>query len=267
MTTRPSGSRRVRLVASLRGRLTFANLTALLALFIALGGSSYAALRVGSEQVANNSLRSQDLRNNDVRGRDIRKGTVQGTDVRDGDLKGRDVRDNTLSGNDVKESTLATVPSAQDAQTLAGRSASAYLGTDAVTLGGKPASAFLGSDKQVRSGLIRLAEGETSAIASFGPFTWRAACVTDAGTGDPRLTVTVESTEADSFAGAFDGTGSPVSPGSPATLFDQTLATPAYTIGFPLSAVAPSGAAPMGLGFVGLNVAGADCVVNGVLWP
>jgi hypothetical protein len=40
-----------------------------------------------------------------------------------------------------------------------------------------------------------------------------------------------------------------------------------YTIGFPLSAVATSGAAPPGLAFVGLQVAGADCVVNGVLWP
>ncbi len=251
MTTRPSGSRRVRLAASLRSRLTFANLTALLALFIALGGSSYAAVRLGSEQIANNSLRSQDLRNNDVRGRDIRKGTVRGTDIRDGDLKGRDVRDNTITGNAVKESTLAAVPSAQDAQTL----------------GGKAASAFLGSDKQVRSGLIRLAEGETGTIASYGPFTWRAECATDGGTGDPRLIVTVESTEADSFAGAFDGTGLPVSPGSPATLFNQTLATSAYTIGFPLSAVAPSGPAPVGIGFVGLNVGGADCVVNGVLWP
>jgi hypothetical protein len=40
-----------------------------------------------------------------------------------------------------------------------------------------------------------------------------------------------------------------------------------YTIGFPLSAVAPSGAAPVGLGFVGLNVLGSDCVINGILWP
>src|SRR5215212_5220241 len=46
-----------------------------LALFVALGGSSYAALKVGSGQIKNNSVRSRDLRNNDVRGRDIRQGT------------------------------------------------------------------------------------------------------------------------------------------------------------------------------------------------
>jgi hypothetical protein len=217
---------------------------------VALGGSSYAALSVGSDQIANNSVRSKDLRNNDVRGRDIRKDTVRGTDVRNGDLQGKDVRDDTLTGADVKESSLATVPSAQDTQTL----------------GGKPASAFLGSDKQLRTGLIKLMHGDTKTVASSGPFTWRAAC-SDAGGGSTRLQVTLETTESGSFAGDFGGGGAPVSPGPPVPVFDNASATPVYTIGFPLSAVAPSGAAPVGLGFVGLKVAGADCVVNGTLWP
>lgn len=266
MSTRPSGSRPLKRFVLFRGHLTFANLTALLALFVALGGSSYAALSVGGEQIVDNSVRSKDLRNNGVRGRDIRKGTVRGTDVRNGDLQGKDVRDNTLTGADLKESSLATVPSAQDAQTLAGRPADAYLGTDAQTLGGKPASAFLGSDKQARTGLVKLAHGESKTIASNGPFTWKAAC-TDDGGGNTGLTVTVESTEADSFAGDFGAGGLPVSPGSPATLFNVSNSVSAYTIGFPLSAVAPSGAAPLGLAFVGLQVADADCVVNGILWP
>ena len=122
-------------LAQLLSRLTFANVVAVLALFVALGGSSYAALRVDSASIADNSIRSEDLRNNDVHGRDITKDTVRGTDVRDDDLQGRDVRDNTLSGHDVKESSLGMVPSAADAQTLAG----------------KPPGAFLGSDRQVRT--------------------------------------------------------------------------------------------------------------------
>ena len=232
-------------------RLSFANVVSLLALFVALGGSSYAALNVGSDEIANNSVRSKDLRNNDVRGRDIRKGTVRGTDIRDNDLQGRDIRDDTISGADVKESGLATVPNAVNAQTLAG----------------KPESAFLGSDRQVRTGLIKLSHGETKTVASSGPFTWIARC-TDDGGGNTRLTVTVESTEANGATGAFDPSMSgTVSPGSPATVFDNAAPGPLYTIGFPLSAVAPSGAAPTGLAFVGLQVAGADCVVNGTLWP
>ena len=234
----------------LRGRLTFANLTAVLALFVALGGSSYAALSVGSKQIANNSVRSKDLRNNDVRGRDIRKGTVRGTDVRDGDLKGKDVRDDTLTGADVKESGLGIVPSAQDAQTLAGKSA----------------GAFLGSDQQLKTGLIRLAHGETKTMATSGPFTWKAAC-SDAGGGNTRLLVTVETTEPGSVTGDFMGSSAVFSPGSPATVFDQSIPGPQYSIGFPLGAVTPSGVGPIGLGFAGVNAANADCVVNGILWP
>ena len=160
-------------------------------------------------------------------------------------------RDDALTGADVMESTLAAVPSAQNA----------------LTLGGKPASAFLGSDKQQRTGLIKLTHGQTKTIASSGPFTWRAICSDDGG-GSTRLRVTLETTEAGSFTGSFGGPGGgAVSPGAPVDVFDNPSATPVYAIGLPLSAVAPSGAAPVGLAFVGIKVAGADCVVNGVLWP
>ena len=222
-----------------RSILSFANVVSVLALFVALGGSSYAAMKIGSDEIADNS----------VRGRDIHKDSVRGTDIRNNDVKGRDVRDNTLTGDDLKESTLGSVPRAEDALTLAG----------------KPASAFLGSGRQTRTGLIKLAHGETKTVASSGPFTWKAACSDDGG-GNTGLTVTAESTEAGSFAADFGGGGQPVSPGSPATMFNASTTGSVYAIGFPLSAVAPSGAAPTGLAFVGLQVAGADCVVNGVLW-
>ena len=222
-----------------RSILSFANVVSVLALFVALGGSSYAAMRIGSDDIADNS----------VRGRDVHEDTIRGTDIRDDDVKGRDVRDNTLTGEDLKESTLEAVPRAKDSSTL----------------GGKPAGAFLGSDRQTRTGLIKLAFGETKTIASSGPFTWKAACSDDGG-GNTRLTVTVESTEAGTV-GAFDPSASGnVSPGSPVTVFDNAAPGPIYTIAFPLSAVAPSGAGPTGIAFAGLQVAGADCVVNGVLW-
>jgi hypothetical protein len=55
------------MLSRLRARLTYANVTATLALFIALGGSSYAALKlppnsVGSEQVKPGSLRVSDFK-------------------------------------------------------------------------------------------------------------------------------------------------------------------------------------------------------------
>jgi hypothetical protein len=239
----PSNGTRFSRVSNRAGsRLSFANVTAVLALFVALGGSSYAAVQVGTKEIADNS----------VRGRDIHKDTVRGTDIRDNDLKGRDVRANTITGDDVKELSLGSVPKADNADMLSG----------------KPASAFLRSDQLITTGLVKLAHGETKTFASAGPFTWKAAC-TDDGGGNTRLTITVASTEANSFAADFNGPGGgqPVTPGSPATMFDQGFPGPAYSIGFPLSAVAPSGAAPVGLAFVGIQVAGADCVVNGHLTP
>ena len=55
----------------LRSRLTFANVVASLALFIALGGSSYAALTVTGRNVPDGSLSGRDIRNQSVTGRDV----------------------------------------------------------------------------------------------------------------------------------------------------------------------------------------------------
>jgi hypothetical protein len=70
----------------IRPRLTFANVVASIALFVALGGSSYAALRVGSKQITNNSIRSQDIRDNAIRSKDIRNGSLLRGDFRMGQL-------------------------------------------------------------------------------------------------------------------------------------------------------------------------------------
>jgi hypothetical protein len=64
---------------------------ALLALFMAMGGSAY-ALVVTSGSIKNNTIRSVDVRN--------------------GGLFGKDFRKNGVGGGAIKESTLATVPSA-----------------------------------------------------------------------------------------------------------------------------------------------------------
>jgi hypothetical protein len=61
---------------------------ALLALFIALGGSAYAAekIRIGSAQIIDNSVRSVDLRNNDVQSADVRDGSLLAADFAPGQL-------------------------------------------------------------------------------------------------------------------------------------------------------------------------------------
>jgi hypothetical protein len=68
-------------------RLTYANVMGTIAVFIALGGSSYAALR--------------------VTGRDVPKDALTGADVKN--LTGKDVTNNSLTGADVKNLTSADV--------------------------------------------------------------------------------------------------------------------------------------------------------------
>ena len=67
-------------------RLTYANVMATLAVFIALGGSSYAALRIGSRQIVDNGIRSKDIRNNEVTSSDVRNRSLQAKDFKAGQL-------------------------------------------------------------------------------------------------------------------------------------------------------------------------------------
>ena len=100
-------------MSRLRARLSYANVIATLALFIALGGTSYAVLEIGSGDVVDNSLRSRDIRNGGVLSRDLRDRTI----------RGRDVRSGTLGSRVVKESALGTVPRAANADRVGGSSA------------------------------------------------------------------------------------------------------------------------------------------------
>ena len=101
------------MIGQLRNRVTYANVTATLALFIALGGTSYAVLHVGSDDVTDNSLRSRDVRNNTIRSRDLHERTI----------KAGDVRRNTLGPGVIKESALGLVPRAAEADRVGGTTA------------------------------------------------------------------------------------------------------------------------------------------------
>jgi hypothetical protein len=81
------------MIDELRRRLTYANVMSTLALFAALGGTSYAALH------------------------------LTGRDIRDGSLTGRDFRTNSIGGKRIKEARLSTVPRARNAERLNGVSA------------------------------------------------------------------------------------------------------------------------------------------------
>src|SRR4051794_24878602 len=75
---------------AITSRLSYANVTSSLALFIALGtGSAYAVNTIGSEDVKNGSLLSEDIHDGTLRYTDIAPETIGTGRIADGSLKGR----------------------------------------------------------------------------------------------------------------------------------------------------------------------------------
>jgi hypothetical protein len=90
----------------IRSRLSFANVTSMLALFIALGGTSYAAVNLTSNSVNKGHLRTNSVGKSEIRSRavgpsevatnaigtsELRASAVGTTDVRDGSLEAADL--------------------------------------------------------------------------------------------------------------------------------------------------------------------------------
>jgi hypothetical protein len=125
-----------------------AMVVAVLALFVALGGSSYAALKIGSKQIRNNSVRTGDLRNNDIRSRDI--------------------RNNTILGRDVSESSLGKVPNAAAADTAA--TTSQIKRVDVIKAPSTASNADLDT---------AMAAATQVPVLSFGPFQIYGKCAVD----------------------------------------------------------------------------------------
>jgi hypothetical protein len=117
-----------------RRRPSPALLVSAIALFVALGGTSYAALHITGAEVANGSLTGKDIENRSLKG-------------------SKELAKNSVGGSAVKESSLGKIESAARAD-IAGHADSAThadsadRADNAAALGGKPASAYL--DQRVR---------------------------------------------------------------------------------------------------------------------
>ena len=88
------------MISRLRARLSYANVTATLALFVALGGTGYAAVTLPRNSVGTKQLRSR---------------AVTASKLKPGAVTGRGVRNNSLTDADINEGTLGKVPSAASA--------------------------------------------------------------------------------------------------------------------------------------------------------
>jgi hypothetical protein len=235
-------------VKHLRGRLTYANVMASLAVFLILGGATAFAASlgkntVGSKQLKKNSVTAAKIKKNAVTGAKIKNNAVTGAKIKNKAVTGAKVKDGSLTGSDINLATLGTVPSAATANSLAGRFPfQLYTGPGLTTIG------------------------------QFGPFTIRASCVINSGgndTAELQLLTSVDNAVMD------DNSGDEFAPfnitDNPAELISET--EPTGLVGFEsgfgeFAAVAPSGTViSSGEQAVGVNIAGhvGQCFFAGVI--
>jgi hypothetical protein len=84
-----------------------AMVVALIALFVALGGSGYAATKFNPKVIKNNTVPGKKLKNNS--------------------LPGQKLRNNSVTGRKINEATMLTVPSATNAERFGGQLPGAFL--------------------------------------------------------------------------------------------------------------------------------------------
>jgi hypothetical protein len=217
---------------------------ALLALFVALGGTGYAAVRLSGRNIAPRTIAGNKFKNR----------TVTGGKFKNSTLTGKKLRRNTLTGRQVRESRLATVPSAN----LATSAGSA----NAIT--GPAAAGFVRRGKVLDTNVLKLKAIGTSAansplrpVFSSGPFALRVACW-NAGGGKTTLLLRFTSTEPGSI---LDGEHLPFDDPETAASMDPDDHAAAFA--------APSGATLFSSLYFGIKRLGADCLVgvDGVVSP
>jgi hypothetical protein len=134
----------------IRQRLSYANVMATVAVFIALGGGAYAALKVPKKSVGN-----AQLKNNAVTLHKIANSSVNGNKVKDASLTGADVKARSLTADNIAQLGLSNLLGASGtatndaAVTLAAGTCDRYVFSangvqpgDAVILGGSDIAAL-----------------------------------------------------------------------------------------------------------------------------
>jgi hypothetical protein len=211
-------------MARIRSSLSYANVMATVALFLALGGSAYAALQlpkgsVGTRQLKKNAVVSSKVKNGSLLKRDFKAGQLpRGPKGDQGPAGPRG--EHGPAGPRGEQGPAGTVPGL-------------------VTT----------------NGAIKLTVGESRTIWAYGPFTVTGAC-TDNGGGDFEMALSLASTEANSALHGTEGTSAP-----DVVSVNGTVYTEGNNQNLDLAA--PSGAALDLAVHFGVHGLGADCWVSG----
>jgi hypothetical protein len=122
----------------IRSHLSFANTISLIALFVALGGTSLAAVTltknsVGAKQIKKNAVRASEVKANAVGASELRSNSVSGGDIADSGVGGADLSDNSVGAGELSDNSVGTGEVTDDALTatdIAGSSLDPEIGPD-----------------------------------------------------------------------------------------------------------------------------------------
>lgn len=87
--------------------LSFSNVIAVIALFVALGGAAYAGSKINGRKIVRASIGGAKLKDETITAKQIKKGTITGAQIKEG----------SLGANVIDLSNIGTVPLAQSAVT------------------------------------------------------------------------------------------------------------------------------------------------------
>lgn len=154
-----------------------AMIVALVALFAALGGSAYAATKIGTNQIKSNAVTAGKIKKNAVTNAKIKNGAV--------------------TGSKINLSTLGTVPSATHA-TTADSATSATSAKTAETA--KTAGTATNFSRYSTIGLVKASPGQDPTLSTSGPFTVTGHC-SEIAAGEFEAFTTITTTAANSMYG------------------------------------------------------------------
>lgn len=131
----------------LRGKLTYANVIATIALFVALGGASYAATNLPK-----NSVGTKQIKNKAITGAKIQNGAITGAKIKTGSLGTVPSASHAVTADSAAVATHATAADSATQATVADSAASATNAGNAAALGGVGAGQYLTATSALPSG-------------------------------------------------------------------------------------------------------------------
>jgi hypothetical protein len=212
-----------------------------LALFVALGGSAYAATKIGTKNIKNNAITTAKIKKNAVTTAKIKNGAVTGAKI--------------------NAATLGTVPNATHAATAdsASQATNATNATNAANF-----------SRFKTSGLVKAGLGQTVDLGGTAPFALQGHCV-DIGSGEAEAYVTLTTSQDHSFMYSAEGDGyetGEFNVGTEAEVGYGASGAGAEWAGYSgyysdWTAASPDGSVLLqGFANMGVNVFGAPCAFN-----